>query len=90
MTFGTSLSSIGTKIVAITVKLTFLHPQKLPLIMLRSFLMNSAPAMKQTTMKLKKHLVVVVAGVWKPIQRSRPLILTVRMLSLASSTKSGK
>ena len=68
----------------------FLHPQKLPLIMLRSFLMTSVPAMKQTTMKLKKPLVVVVAGVWKPIQRSRSLITTVRMLSLASCTKSGK
>nr|DAQ27302.1 MAG TPA: hypothetical protein [Caudoviricetes sp.] len=90
MTSGMSLSSIGTKIAAITVKLIFLHPQKLPLIMLRSFLMNSVPAMKQTAMKLKKHLVVVVAGVWKPIQRSRPLILTVRIVSLVSYTKLGK
>lgn len=90
MTFGTSLSSIETKIVAITVKLTFLHPQKLPLIMLRIFLMNSVPAMKQITMKLKKPLVVAVADVWKPIQRSTSLIPTVRRLSLASCTKSGK
>lgn len=90
MTFGTSLSSIETKIVAITAKLNFSRLQKPQSIMRRRFLMNFVPAMRQTTMKLEKPLVVVVAGVWKPIQRSTSLIPTVRRLSLASSTKSGK